>query len=87
MNGSNQIDKGLDVIWSSGDIAIVVLMLMVLMQWGLIGVLLRSILKIAPTVKDALNSVVMAINILNERLNHHEEQKDVESNKRRTKRK
>jgi len=60
--------EGLQVIWSSGNIAIVVLMVIVLMQQVLIGFLLRGLLNM----KDVLEKVNTTLAVLLERLNNHD---------------
>lgn len=60
------MNDGLDVIWSSGNIAIVVLMVVVLMQQVLIGFLLRGLLNM----KDTLSKLNEAMILLVERIGH-----------------
>lgn len=60
--------EGLQVIWSSENIAIVVLMVIVLMQQVLIGFLLRGLLNM----KDVLEKVNTTLAVLLERLNNHD---------------
>lgn len=62
----NPIDTGLNVVMSSENIAIVVLMVIVLMQQVLIGFLLKGLLNM----KDTLAKLNETISILAERLRH-----------------
>lgn len=63
------MNTGLENVYNSDNIAIVVMMLIIVAQWGLIGVLLRGLLK----VKDVLQSLQIAITILNERLHSNDD--------------
>ena len=75
---NNDVSKGLDVIWSSGDIAIVVLMVVLLLSLTMNGVLLRGLL----SMKDVLNSLLNAVSLLNERLDHNHVTNDKKPSKR-----
>lgn len=61
------MDEGLHAIWTSGNIAIIVLMIIVLMQQVLIGFLLRGILK----TKDVLEKVNITMAVFSERITTH----------------
>ena len=63
------INFGIKNVLSSENIAIVVMFLIIIFQWGLIGVLLNSLLK----VKDVLSSLITSITVLNERISHQED--------------
>lgn len=64
----NEIHTGLGVIWSSGNIAIVVEMVLIIMQQVLIGFLLKGLLNM----KDVLEKVNTTLAVLLERLNNHD---------------
>lgn len=62
------IDAGVHTVLSSDNIAIVVMFLIILFQWGLVGVLLRKVFQI----KDVLSNLILTITVLNERIGHKE---------------
>lgn len=62
------INKGLDVIWTSDNIAIIVLMVCLIFSLFANMWQYRSI----NAIKDVLQTIAVTIAVLNERLNRHE---------------
>lgn len=62
------LDKGITTVYNYDNIAIVVLMVCLVFSGVFNIVLLRGLLKM----KDVFQSVALALNTLNERLNNHD---------------
>jgi hypothetical protein len=65
-----KVNRGLDVILSYDNIAIVVLMVVALMESAMIYYLLRSQFRKFDRITDVLHKLHTSITILNERLGH-----------------
>lgn len=60
------LTDGIEKVWDSDNIAIIVLMICLLVSMSMNILLVRGLLKM----KDAFNTLIVTINTLNERIGH-----------------